>query len=122
MSRAVLPPRDEVHLEETWDLESIFNSLEAWEAAYQEVRERLPEIEAFEGRLSEGPQTLADCLDVWQEVMRQAEKVVVYAFLASSVDVSNQEAAARGRAGAEPDGTSSGGSQLSGAGADGDWV
>lgn len=95
MSRAVLPPRDEVHLEETWNLESIFNSLEAWEAAYQEVRERLPQIEAFEGRLREGPQTLADCLDVWQGVMRQAEKVVVYAFLASSVDVSNQEAAAR---------------------------
>ena len=95
MSTVALPPRDEVPVEETWDLASIFDSLEEWETAYEQVRQRVPEVRAFEGRLAEGAQTLADCLDVWEDVMRLAQKVVVYAFLASSVDVSDQEAAAR---------------------------
>ncbi len=95
MSVVALPPRDEVPVEETWDLASIFDSLEEWEAAYEGAKQQLPEIGAFEGRLADGPETLANCLDVWQQVMRLAEKVVVYAFLASAVDVSNQEAAAR---------------------------
>ncbi len=95
MSKTVLPARDEVLVERTWNLESIFPSLDAWRDAYEELKERLPELSSFEGRLAEGPETLLACLDTWQEVMREAEKVVVYAFLASSVDVSNQEAAAR---------------------------
>lgn len=95
MSSAVLPPRDEVPLQETWNLKSIFPSLEEWNAAYEEVKERLPEVDAFEGQLDQGPQTLLDCLHTWQDIMRLAQKVVVYSMLASSVDVSNQEAAAR---------------------------
>jgi oligoendopeptidase F len=95
MPRALLPPRDEVPLQETWDLESIFESVEQWEAAYEEVKERLPDLKAFEGQLAQGPQTLLDCLNTWQAVMRLAEKVLVYGTLASSVDVSNQEAMAR---------------------------
>lgn len=95
MSSAVLPPRDEVPLQETWNLKSIFPSLEEWNAACEEVKERLPEVDAFEGQLDQGPQTLLDCLHTWQDIMRLAQKVVVYSMLASSVDVSNQEAAAR---------------------------
>jgi oligoendopeptidase F len=95
MPKAVLPRRDEVPLEETWNLESIFESADAWEAAYEEVKAKLPELKAFEGRLAQGPQTLLGCLDTWQAVMRLAEKVAVYGMLDSSVDVSNQEATAR---------------------------
>ena len=95
MGTVALPPRDEVPVEETWDLASIFDSLEEWEVAYREARECLAEIEVFAGRLAESAQTLAQCLDVWQEVMRLVEQVAVYASLASSVDVSDQEAAAR---------------------------
>jgi oligoendopeptidase F len=81
--------------QETWNLESIFESVEQWEAAYQEVKDKLPELKAFEGQLPQGPQTLLDCLNTWQAVMRLAEKVLVYGALDSSVDVSNQEATAR---------------------------
>jgi len=90
-----LPPRERVPVEETWDLESIFESTCEWQAAYEALEERLPELSAYEGRLQEGPQTLLDCLDVWEELMRLAEQVVVYASLAAAVDVSNQEANAR---------------------------
>jgi len=95
MTKATLPPRDQVPLEETWDLESIFESVDDWEAAYEELQTRLPELSAFEDRLDEGPQVLLDCLDVYQELMRLVEQVIVYAYLAAAVDVSNQEASAR---------------------------
>jgi oligoendopeptidase F len=84
-----------VPTDETWNLESIFDSVEEWDAAYKEVKDRLPELQAFEGQLARGPETLIDCLDTYQEVLRLAERVLVYAMLASSADVSNQEAAAR---------------------------
>jgi oligoendopeptidase F len=93
--KATLPPRDEVPMEETWDLESIFSSVEEWESSKEELKERLPELTAFAGRLEEGPETLLACLDTWQELMRLAEKVAVYATLAASVDVSDQAASAR---------------------------
>jgi oligoendopeptidase F len=82
-------------LQETWDLESIFASVAAWEAAYEDVKGSLPELKSFEGQLAQGPHTLLDCLDTWEAVMRLAEQVYVYAMLASSVDVSNQDATAR---------------------------
>jgi len=95
MPKVTLPPRAQVPLEETWDLKSIFESSDAWQAASETLRARLPELQSFEGRLDEGPETLLECLDVWQELMRLAEKVAVYAFLAAAVDVSDQEANAR---------------------------
>ena len=95
MPKVTLPPRAQVPLEETWDLKSIFESSDAWQAASETLQARLPELQSFEGRLDEGPETLLECLDVWQELMRLAEKVAVYAFLAAAVDVSDQEANAR---------------------------
>ena len=95
MAKATLPPRDQVPIEETWNLRSIFPSLADWEEAYDELKARLPELRAYEGRLDEGPETVLDCLDTWQELMRVAEQVVVYASLAAAVDVSDQEATGR---------------------------
>jgi oligoendopeptidase F len=95
VSKTTLPPRDQVPVEKTWDLESIFATEADWKAAFEELRARLPELKAFEGRLDGGPETLAECLDTFQELMRLAEEVVVYAMLAASVDVSDQEATAR---------------------------
>jgi len=90
-----LPPRKEVSLKETWNLESIFSSVDEFEAAGERLKERLPELTAYDGRLDEDPETLLDCLDIWQELMRLADKVLVYATLSVQVDVSDQEATAR---------------------------
>ena len=95
MPSTTLPPRKEVSLKETWNLESIFSSVDEFEAAGERLKERLPELTAYEDRLDEGPETLLDCLDTWQELMRLADKVLVYATLSVQVDVSDQEATAR---------------------------
>lgn len=94
-STSTLPGRQEVPLEETWDLESFFPSTAAWEHAYQEVKRSLPAIKAYQGTLGEGPGQLLDCLTAVEDTLQQAGKVAMYGLLASAVDITNQEAAAR---------------------------
>ncbi len=90
-----IPNREDVPIEETWDLESIFPSIEAWQLALKAAAERLPEMSQYQGRLSEGPQTLLACFELMQEVMRQAAKVMSYGSLGAATDANNQDALAR---------------------------
>ena len=53
-----VPPRAEVPVEETWALETVFATDEAWEAAFADSGERLRAVEAFRGRIAEGAATL----------------------------------------------------------------
>lgn len=95
MSKISLPARNEAPIEETWNIESIFDSVEDWQDAYEEAKTSLPALKSFEGKLAQGPQTLLECLQAMEKTMRLVEQVVVYGMLAMSVDVANQDAAAR---------------------------
>lgn len=95
MVLAQLPARDEVPREQTWNLESIFPDLNAWEESYQNLEKRLPEVEEYKGKLAQSPETLLACLKLSEEVLRGAEKVAVYSGLHSATDASDQEAQAR---------------------------
>jgi oligoendopeptidase F len=92
---ATLPARSDVPVEKTWDLESVFPTPEAWEAAYKEVDALIPELVAFQGRLSEGPKLLVECFQTFERVFRLRDKVFVYAGLSAAVDSQDQAAAAR---------------------------
>ena len=81
MTKETLPARNEIPREETWNLESIFPSVEAWEKAYKIVENRLPELDAYKGKLDQNPKTLLDCLVLREEILRGAEKVYVYSGL-----------------------------------------
>ena len=95
MTKTSLPARDQVHLDETWNLESIFPTISAWEVAYHDIETDLPALENFRGQLSEGPNTLIACFQAVEKIMRLTNKVYVYTGLAASVDMSNQSASAR---------------------------
>ncbi|MFB6122971.1 MAG: oligoendopeptidase F [Haloferacaceae archaeon] len=86
-----VPERSEVDPEYKWDLESIYESDEAWEAAYESVADRLDEFDAYEERVTESAETLLELLELREEVMRDVSKVVTYANLRSSEDTRNQE-------------------------------
>jgi oligoendopeptidase F len=90
-----LPPRSEIPTEETWNLESIFASLEDWEAALKDTQAIIPEATNHQGKLAEGPENLLQCLEYVEEIYRLASKVMVYGMLGSSVDTTDQEALAR---------------------------
>lgn len=97
-----LPERKDVPKEHTWDIESVFASDEDMETALTDVVERqVPELLAFRGRLGEGPDVVADCLEVFTKLSMAAGKIRTYVTLRHTVDTADPVAAGiRGRAGA----------------------
>jgi len=86
-----VPERNEIDAEDKWDLESIFASDEDWEDAFEDVRGRVDDLEAYEGRVTEGPETLLELLELREDLLRDVSVVSTYANLRSSEDTRNQE-------------------------------
>jgi oligoendopeptidase F len=90
-----LPPRSQVPVEQTWDLDSIFATPADWEAACQQLQGLLPRLSAFQGRLKEGPPVLLECLQIGQEAGILMGKIGTYAYCTYAVDTLDQPAVAR---------------------------
>ncbi|WP_424007180.1 oligoendopeptidase F [Haloferax denitrificans] len=86
-----VPERSDIDEEYKWDLDSIYASDDEWEAAYEDVAERVPELASYEGRATEDPETLLELFETMEEVLREVSMVVSYANLRSSQDTRNQE-------------------------------
>jgi len=95
MEKTVLPPRAEVPIEETWNLENIFKSVIEWEESKDKVLSALPSLEKFKGKLSQSPRILGDFLELYETTLRKASKVMLYGMLSMATDTSDQEAQAR---------------------------
>jgi len=95
MEKTILPPRSDVPIEETWNLEYIFDSAEDWDYAKDEVLSTLPSLEDFQGKLSQGPGVLGDYLELYEKTLRKASKVMLYGMLSMATDTTDQEAQAR---------------------------
>jgi oligoendopeptidase F len=94
MEKKNLPPRAEVPIHETWNLENVFPDVHAWEHAKDEVLEDIPGLAEYKGKLSQGPQTLGDFFERYEKTMRLALRVMIYGMLSSSVDSTDQQALA----------------------------
>jgi len=94
MEKKTLPHRSDVPIDETWNLDSIFPDIDAWEAAKSEVISNISPLSEFKGKLSRGPKTLGDFLYVFENTIRKTLLVLVYGRLASSVDAGDQKALA----------------------------
>jgi oligoendopeptidase F len=94
MEKKTLPLRSEVPLYETWNLENVFLDVHAWEKAKDEVLAQIPDLMDYKGKLSHGPEVLANFLEHYEKTTRLASKVMVYGMLASSVDTQDQNAQA----------------------------
>lgn len=84
-----LPQRNEVAVEDTWDLSGLFASDEEWETAFDEFEKEYPNYEKFQGRLGDSAQVLAECLAFDSELDQKAERLGSYAFLKSAEDQAN---------------------------------
>ncbi len=95
MENKVLLQRSEIPQEETWNLESIFATVDLWEEAKSEILSSIPTLAEYKGKLAENPEKLGEFYEAYEKAYRLTLKVFVYGMLGSSVDTTNQEAQAR---------------------------
>ncbi|QPV64530.1 oligoendopeptidase F [Halosimplex litoreum] len=84
-----VPERSEIDEQYKWELESLYADDEEWEAAFESVQERLDDLRAFEGRATEDPETLQDCLETYESIMREVANVSAYARMRSDEDTAD---------------------------------
>ena len=86
-----VPERSEIDEEYQWDLRSIYADDEAWETAREATADRIDDLRAYEGRVTEDAATLLELLELREEVFRELQQVMTYARLRSAEDTRNQE-------------------------------
>lgn len=84
-----LPKRSEVNQEYTWDLTPIFASDSEWEKAFQEVKNQIPQVKEYQGKLNQSSKDLLNILTLQDEIRSKMSKVYVYAHLKKDEDNTN---------------------------------
>ena len=86
MATERIPERSEVSPENTWALEDIFPTDEAWEQALEELKQFPEKIAAYKGRLCESPETLTEYLELCDELSVRVDALANYAQRKSDED------------------------------------
>lgn len=93
MSKAkTLPPRSQVAVADTWNLQSLFRDDAAWERSLLKWEKQLPGYERFRGKLGSSARTLRDCLVFDAGIDRAGERLGVYASLRAAEDQAASDA------------------------------
>ena len=58
----VVPPRESLDTQHTWDLSAIFTGWEAWEKGFAALEQGIDAYKAHEGTLAKGPENLLAAL------------------------------------------------------------
>lgn len=83
--------RDEVETKYTWNLTDLYPDDEAWENAYENVSERVDDLAAYQGQVTESAATLLNILEVREDIMRTVANISTYATLRRDEDTTNQQ-------------------------------
>ena len=75
-----------------WNIADILPDEAAFDAAVTEAETMLPKLQAYQGRLGESPEVLADALDLFNEIQRKGEDAVVWASQRQHTDTRDQAA------------------------------
>lgn len=86
---SMLPKRNNVATELTWNLTTIFENDEAWQRAFDNAAQAGDRAAKWQGQLGTSAKDLADGLAAILQAYRQIEKVYVYASLKSDQDTAN---------------------------------
>lgn len=71
--------RSEVPVEQTWNLDDLFVSHEAWETELDAIQRDLGTVTQYRGKLGDGPATLAACLDAQERLTQRLNRASAYA-------------------------------------------
>lgn len=83
--------RKDIPFEFTWDLTHIFPDIGAWKNEFDSVKEALPKITDYKGKIGTGAETLAECLKFVESLSMRIEKLYLYAFLSKDTDLRENE-------------------------------
>lgn len=86
MSEERIPKRSEVAKENTWAIEDIFPTDEAWEKALEDFKKFPEKVAAYKGRLGESADTLLEFLKLSDDISVAADSIVNYAQRKSDED------------------------------------
>ena len=78
--------RSEVPVELTWNLDDLFVSDQAWEAALEAIEEDIAKFAVYKGTLHTGSKALLECLIAQEELTMKLVKTRTYASLKQSAD------------------------------------
>ncbi len=90
-----MPSRAAVPREQTWDIEALFATPQAWEAEAEALPAAIDALAAHAGRLGSSPEALSAYLREEGAVELRLTRLLSYASMSSSVDGHDAEAAAR---------------------------
>ncbi len=83
--------REDVPKEQTWDLSHLFETRKDWEQELKAVREFIPEVTKYKGKLGESAENLLGCLETKEKLMQRFDLVSMYAGLRQGVDNTDAE-------------------------------
>ncbi|MFT4412488.1 oligoendopeptidase F [Fredinandcohnia humi] len=84
-----LPSRKEIAEQDTWRLEDIFSSDMDWEKEFQEVKEMIPQVSEFQGKLGESADSLYEALAFQDAISMRMGKLYTYAHMRYDQDTTN---------------------------------
>lgn len=89
--RKYILKRSEQKKEDTWAVEDLYPTDDAWREALQALRGREQELAAFQGRLAENGQTLLDYFKKMEELEAVVNRLNVYSMIRGDEDARNSE-------------------------------
>ena len=89
MSENIIPKREEVPEEYTWNLKDIFESDEAWNAEYEALKSLPEKVAGYAGHLGESAETLLEFLKFEDEASVRMGKLFGYANCKNDQDTAN---------------------------------
>ncbi len=91
LSGGGIPTRDQVRLEDTWDLTLLYPAPADWQTAFEKLQTDYPQITEWKGRVGESAMTLRVVMELEKEISLLIERLGHYASLATSGDSSSTE-------------------------------
>ncbi len=76
---------------EEWDLTDIFKTEKDYETCKNNIENKLSEITKFEGILCENSDNLYNCYSIYEELLKQFEKLYSYGMFKYHLNMANQE-------------------------------
>lgn len=84
-----LPMRKDVPIEDTWKLEDIFATDDAWETEFNKIKGMISKIADFQGRLGESAATLYEAFQYQDSILLPIGRLYTYAHMRYDQDTTN---------------------------------